>query len=734
MIKFAINTAIAFMLGAAPSGVAAALSDDRPVFPAGVEMVTVDVVVVDDKGNPIAGLRPQDFLVEEDGNPQTIEEFDAIDVPEPSPLALPTVRARVSSNTDKLRQAGRTFVIVFDGLNLEVGSAEAAKKALKDFLEKSTREGDLVAFIATQSPTWWFARIPAGRDALLDRVQQQKGLKKPASLLFEYMSDYEAMRIAEYEDYITAARVWRRWREEGVIPYADLEDEEMATPSSGQITPAIMSRAQSLYAEARHRIGATLDVVRRILDAMRDVKGRKSMLLLSDGFVFSTGIPAFRQVNEASRRSNTVIYYVDAGGLRGLPGIFSAASVRGFDTGQEQDVGGYMTEQDLASSGAAVVAEQSGGFAIHNTNALGDGMARIARESQSYYLIGYRPTNTARDGAFRKISVEVNRRDVKVRARKGYYAPGKGAGAGPTIKAQTAAPAAGTDSTPNSRHAADAAMQRALDSPYDQTGIPLRMTADVQGESQPGKAKVLIVADVDVRDVRFSKTQGRFSGALEILLVAAHRESGEFFRYDQKLDMNLLPETHAQLMSTGYTIIREFDLVAGGYQARLIVRDPGTGVLGSITHDFQVPETGKLRCSTPILTDTLMATQQGVRVPKRMARRTFASQSMMVCQFEVFDAAVDPVLDAQRVSSSFALVAGDGATVREWDSGPIKPDQGRVARTSVIDLAGLTPGDYQIVIHVKDEVADHAIEVAEPFQIVDSAALRKESPSSHDDS
>lgn len=724
MIKTALNTIVALMLGTTVLCGATDSSNDRPVFPAGVEMVTVDVVVTDNEGNPITGLRPQEFVVEEDGKAQKIEEFEAIEIPEPAPAAAPTVRVRVSSNTDQLRRVGRTFVIIFDGLNLQVDSAERAKKALKEFVEQSTREGDLVAFIATHSPTWWVARMPSGKDALLERIGRQKGLRKLASLTFEYMSDYEAMRIAEYEDDIAAARVWRRWRAEGVIPYAELDDELEATPSSGRIPGAIMARAQSLYAEARQRVVGSLDVVRRVLDAMRDTKGRKSLLLITDGFIHSIGIVGFRQVNEASRRSNTAIYYVDAGGLRGVSEIFSAASARGFDQGQQQDVGAYLTESDLASEGPSVVAEQSGGFAIRNTNALGDGMARVARESQSYYLIGYRSANTARDGAFRKISVEVNRRDVKVRARKGYFAPDKQGDRRVTVAERTAAPADDADSV-DKRLATNEAMQRALDSPYDQTGIPLRMTAEVREESQTGKAKVLIVADVDIRNVRFTEAQGRFAGALEMLLIAAHRETGEFFRYDQKLDMNLLPETRTLLLSSGYTIIREFDLAVGGYQARLIVRDPDSGALGSITHDFQIPALDKLRISTPLLTDMLTNTQQGVRVPKRMANRAFTSQSMIVCQFEVYGAAVDPVSNAPRVSSALALVAGDGSTIREWDESPIMPDQGRVVRTTGLELADLTPGDYQLVIKAKDDVAGQAIEAVEPFQVIDPETPRE---------
>jgi VWFA-related protein len=103
---------------------------EQPVFPAGVERVTVDVAVVDQDGQPVAGLTPQDFLIKEEGAPQTIAVFEAIEIPQASPKETPSVRARVSSNTDELRRFGRTFVIVFDGLNLGPSGADAARSAI----------------------------------------------------------------------------------------------------------------------------------------------------------------------------------------------------------------------------------------------------------------------------------------------------------------------------------------------------------------------------------------------------------------------------------------------------------------------------------------------------------------------------------------------------------------------------------------------------------------------------
>ena len=98
----------------------------------------------------------------------------------------------------------------------------------------------------------------------------------------------------------------------------------------------------------------------------------------------------------------------------------------------EMDLGFALTEDFWDAEGAESIASESGGFTVRDTNDLSAGFKRIADENSSYYLVGYNPTNTARDGKFRKISVKVpGKKGIEVRARKGYYAPGDDEGRRP---------------------------------------------------------------------------------------------------------------------------------------------------------------------------------------------------------------------------------------------------------------------------------------------------------------
>ena len=80
-------------------------------------------------------------------------------------------------------------------------------------------------------------------------------------------------------------------------------------------------------------------------------------------------------------------------------------------------------EQRLAQMSLMSLAEETGGAYSVNSNDFTKIYDRIVRDSSSYYLLGYYPTDERRNGSVRRIQVKVNRKDVNVFARKAYQAP-----------------------------------------------------------------------------------------------------------------------------------------------------------------------------------------------------------------------------------------------------------------------------------------------------------------------
>jgi hypothetical protein len=237
-------------------------------------------------------------------------------------------------------------------------------------------------------------------------------------------------------------------------------------------------------------------------------------------------------VTNAARRANTAIYFLNTRGLEGMPAAMTAQFGPALP---EQDVGFAFAETFDAVAGSELVSSESGGFIVRNTNDLNKGIQRIADETRVYYLLGYTPSNAARDGKFRKIEVKLALpKGREVRARKGYFAP--------SDSGKTAfAPKKGIDPR----------WQSALDSPWALDGIPLRMTAFIGDEKSLGKAAVLVTTEVDIRGLPV-RGEGRPEPRRPaVLLVVAHRASGEFFRYDQGIAMKLQPATRDRLNRSG---------------------------------------------------------------------------------------------------------------------------------------------------------------------------------------
>ena len=679
---------------------------ETPSFPTGLEQVIVDVVVTDKKGVPIKGLTSADMTVTEDGVKQDVVSFEAIELPEQPTQAAPPP-PKVSSNIAPETQHGRTFVIVFDDMHITPWRANQAKAAVVSFLEKGTREGDRVSLISTAGATWWTSRMEAGRQKLIDMVKGFDGRLIP-DMSNDRMSDYEAMRIHVYRDQQVTDRVLRRFDTYGVTNSQSRGGDSSASSSMTQGTsddPMVSGKAAEVYFQAVTRLRTTLDVCERALNGLTAAKGRKSMILVSEGFIHDLNLDEFKRVNNAARRANTAIYFLNARGLEGMPAAMTAQFGPALP---EQDVGFAFTESWDAVEGSEVVADESGGFTVRNTNDLGKGIQRIADETRVYYLLGYTPTNSARDGRFRKIEVKLaNGKGREVHARKGYFAPGD--------PGKTAF---------KPKKGVDPEVQSALDSPWALDGIPLRMTAYVGDEKALGKAAVLVTTEVDIRGLQFEEKDGRNLADLQFLLVVAHRASGEFFRYDQGVSMKLLPASRDRYNRFWFPITRDFELKSGDYQAKIVVRDTRSKKIGTVIHEFDVPELGKLRASTPVISDAQQppnaVVAEGLPGGRlvALARRDFATGGDLLCQFEVYGAKLDDKSGMPKVVQGYLVRRPDGSVFTGMQPTMIAPTSlGKLSRMFGFKLTNAPEGEYEMLMTIRDELAGQSMEIREPFTV-----------------
>jgi VWFA-related protein len=677
-----------------------------PTFPARVEQVTVDVVVVDGKGQPVTDLTRESLEVYEDGVRQAIASFDLFHVAAAEPAATAEAPAqapapppsRVSTNATPQDERGRTFVIVFDDVHLTARTAQQSKAAVAAFLKNETREGDRVTLVASSGGVWWTARMAAGRGELLELLKKVQGRLVPETRR-DWISDYEAMRINVFKDNMILNRVQRRFETYNVQTVT--EQSQHVRDMMAVEDPVIIARANEVYYEASARNHLTLGAMERAVNALAPVRGRKSVVLVSDGFIYDTQLPEFKRLIDQARRVNAAFYFVNSRGLEGLPDALGAE----YSTALPQEDLGFAFVQDAeATEGASSLAADSGGFTVRNSNDLAAGLKRIADETRAYYLVGYNPTNTAQDGAFRKIEVKVRgRRGLTVRARKGYYSP--------TDRSLAPPPRPGTDPV----------FQAALDSPYELPDIPLRMTQVVREETTLDEARVFVAAEVDIRRLAFVEKDGQSHGALSYLLVAVPREGGPISRFDQTLELTLPPETREELSRTWLPIVREVELGSGRYRAKMVVRDKVTGKIGTLWHDFEVPDLKPFRISTPVLSDVREGASAGIPGDRLaiLARRDFPPKGPLYCQVDVYRAVKEERSGMPRVSMSYEVRRSDGTILTRDAPSLIRPTpEGALSRMIGFSLDDASPGEYELVLRFKDEFSGSRLESREPFRVV----------------
>ncbi len=688
----------------------------KPTFQTRVELVTVDLAVVDRKGQPVRGLTRDDFVVSENGTLQAITSFEAIVVPA-APRSLgsePTRRDPVSTNLVRDKRRGRTFVVVFDDIHLSPAQAHRARGAVMAFLESGVGDGDVVTLVATGGSAWWTTRMPEGRAALLEILKRLDGRYVPDPSP-DRITEFEAMRIEQYQDEQMAWKVKRRFDAYGAVGQEKdargVRPADAVSSTPGMIPEVVRMRAREVFELANSRNKITLGAMDRAIQSLSGIKGRKAMILVSQGFVYDVQLSEMKDVVLDSRRHNVPIYFIDTRGLQGLPEAFTAAFGRPIEV---QDVVAVLADLSRDAEGSEALAFDTGGFVVKNSNDLSGGINRVSAESRTYYLLGYNPSDLRNDGKFRKIEVKLRPgrgKGLTVRARRGYFAP---------LQGQVAR-----------KEERDPAIGQALDSPFEVSDVPIRMTSFVFDEVGLNQLSVQLACEIDIRGFSFKQEpDGRSSDALAFLIEAQHRETGEYYRYDQKIEMSLQPETRRRLEQSWYGVAREFTLPPGGYQAKIVVRDLNSGQVGSVIHEFEVPAAGVLRVSTPILSDAIETGPDGSKRPLLQVRRAFGPGATLWCQFGVYGATREEKgTFMPRVAAGYEIRRSDGTVFKRSAPTAINPTSvGALLRLTGISLLGAVPGDYELVLSVQDTIAGKTVEVREPFAVQAGVASASAAP------
>jgi VWFA-related protein len=362
-----------------------------PAFKAGTEIILVDFVVTDKSDRPVTGLTAADFVVKDDGKERPIVSFAAFADPSPAAAAAGTAT----------RPAAGTVLLVDDG-HLDAGQTLRLRPDLKALLAKVGSRSGTLSLVSPSSGVSEGRTLPFGAEALSNAVDRIAGHR---------IDDHTDLPIADAE-----AIAIERGDTQVLKRLADRFMAINGGMKADQAEALTRARAREVATEARVRRQALYDAADLAFDWLASQPGRHSLVLVSPGFARDPEDPGYDRVVTRSLRVNAPISFLDARGLEGFGRFDSVTSDKALPAGAGET---GLARMD-AAQGAAVLADDTGGVIVRNTNDLQEGLGRLFDTMSNYYVVGYERVPQTKSG-FRKIKVETKAKGLSVRARRGYF-------------------------------------------------------------------------------------------------------------------------------------------------------------------------------------------------------------------------------------------------------------------------------------------------------------------------
>ncbi len=672
------------------------LRPQKPLtFRSDVDLVVVNVVVRDKNGQPVRGLKRDDFTVTEDGRPQTISTFDFqeldtrfADAMAPAP-AMPTVlgsigraevapaasRALSSAPATSELQGRRLIVMLFDVSSMQAEEMDRAFNSARDYIQKRMTSADTVAIVTLATTLHVIQDFTSDRDALLSAVNELSGT--------------EGMGF-----------------EEQAALDPDAVSETGFTADDSEFTIFNTDRR--------------LEALKALADAMASLEQRKSLIYFSSGMT-QTGLDnrvAIRSVIDRAVHANVSIYAADMRGLQALPagGDASQASTRGTSAFSGRSTSNRFDQMAASQDALSSLAEDTGGRAFFNQNDFGEVFDRVIADTSAYYTIGFSSTNPAKDGRFRRVRVRVNRTDVKLEYRAGYYAPHDFAHSGKEDREQQ--------------------LIEQMLSDLSVTDLPV-YAASAYFRMKNNRYFVPIWLVVPASQVKFAKSGDKEKATIDIFGVMRDEMQRPVGRLRDTINLSVAGSEGVQQKSVQYET--SFELPPGSYRLKLVVRENQTGTLGAFETIINVPDLDKspVKVSSVVMASELRSgakrddrnplVRNGQQILANVAH-VFTPAQPLYFYYEMYDPArvtsASPTngqaaaateakpatasgTDAVRVLSSVAFFKGK---TRVYETPLVEattlaaPDRKAAVFQLEVPAAGLTPGLYTCQVNIVDDV------------------------------
>ena len=693
-----VGSVLAQQVGTLPPPPQTQKPEDIDVVRITTNLIQMDAVITDKNGKVVSDLKPEELQILQDGKVQKITHFlyssagssvagpSQPSHPEPNKTIgepkAPSVPPKKLTRDD----VRRSIALVIDDLGMSFESMAYVRRALKKFVDEQMQPGDLVSVVRTGGGAGALQRFTADKRQLYAAIDRAR---------------YNLMGRAD-----TSA-----FKAVGAPPLKVPGEQDPRLQTAENFRDEIFS------------VG-TLGTLRYVVQGLRDMPGRKSVLLLSDDLkIFNPGDAnrtnrvqvALEALTDLANLASVVIYTMDARGatpigLQAQDNVQLARPVgpnmiggpiggtRGF---QEMDRL-MATRRDTffeSQNGLNYLAEQTGGLAFRNTNDLSGGIQRVLDDQRGYYLIGYRPdesTFDARSGRakFHHLELKVTRPGkFEVRMRNGFY--GKA-----DEKAKT------TDKTP------DQQLVDAISSPFAAGDVRLQLTSLFANDATNGTYMQSLM-HIDARDLTFKDAPGGLHEAVFAVVAMTFADTSEVADYTgQTYTIQLPEEDYQRALRQGlvYNVTVPIKK-AGAYQFRMALRDTATGHLGSASQYIEVPDltNGRLALSGVVLSGSLPSAARAKNPEVSPAVRDFRPGMQLEFGYLIYNAQVDKAQKHQLTTN--VQLFRNGQQVFSGGDRPFptenqKDPQRLVASGGLVLGADLIPGEYVLQVIVTDALAD----------------------------
>jgi VWFA-related protein len=631
------------------------------------DLVLVNVSVRDKRGNLIRDMKPSDFTVLEDGQPQQLRSFDLEDVERFAQSGPAQVEAQAAPQAANLLTGSETkpasirnrrlIVLLFDLTNMEPDELNRASQSALHFIDKQMTPADLVAVVSFSSSMQVNQDFTSNHDLLSQAVRRMQGV-------------------------------------EGQGMEAGTTGSAEGQPDQGQAYTEDDTEYNIFNTDRR------LQAIASLAKALQDIDQKKSVLYFSSGMDRDTGNENQSQLRAAINvavKANVSIYPVDSRGLQAIVpgGSAQSASLHGKAAYNGNAITSAYDSNFRTQETLVTLASDTGGKAFLDSNDFSKAFAKVQADMESYYVLGYRSTNPAMDGHYRKITVKVNRPDVKLDYRRGYYGP--------------------RDFRHFTRDDRDRQIEAELNSDLPNTDLPVYLSTQYF-RTESDRFFVLLSAVVPGSAIPSGASD---QASLDVLgLVRDQQSKFPVGNIRQTIKLAIENGTVGRRKNAQYDT--GFLLPSGKYHLKFVVRENQNGKLGSFETDFAVPDLRKasLKMSSVVLASQRVASTQkksqnplvsdGAELIPNIAH-VFAVDQPMMFYYEIYDPAKAGKSDAKNPIHVLTNIQFFRGKVKVYETPLVetgelnRPERRAAAFSFEVPAAQLQPGWYTCQVNVIDD-------------------------------